>query len=581
LMLQECEGEREPPASEGRTHMTTVVDSSADDLYQAALGHWKSGAAAEAEALCRRALQRCPTHAGVLCLLGQIASRGGNLGLAAALLSRAVALAPEEPAYHLRLGIIYLRLNQLPHAVAHFGRALELDPGYRRAYANLGAALLNEGRVPEAVAHFRRGLELHPDDADVHTNLLFSLHYLPGSTRAELFELAREWGKRHAPSGNAFEAHANLPDPERRLRIGYVSGNFAAHPVGYFIEPVLRAHRRDAFEVFCYTNRHTVDAVTRRLWGYADHWRNLTDLDDAEASRFIRRDGIDLLVDLSGHTSWHRLPVFARKPAPVQASWMGYFDTTGVPAVDYLIGDEFVCPPGDEPFYTERLVRLPGCYLCYAPQTDLEVGPLPLLTSGAPTFGCFNKLAKITPEVIRTWAALLRVLEGSRLVLKDSGLEHASVRERLLGEFASSGIASSRIELQGRSPHRDYLAAYGRIDIALDPFPYNGGTTTVEALWMGVPVVTLAGDRFVSRMGLAHLSTVGLSELVARSTREYVRTTLRLAGDQERLAQLRAGLRARVAASPLCDGPGFIDGLEVAYRRMWRSWCDKSNHAAG
>lgn len=560
--------------------MAVIAEPSVDELLQEAKSRWTCGATQEAEALCRRALQRNPTHAEALCLLGRIASRYGNLSIAAAFLTKAVAITPEEPSYHARLGSVYLRQNQLERAAMHCCRALELDPSYSRAYVNLGVVLLNEGRVEEAIVNFRHGLELHPDDADVHTNLLFSLHYLPEATRTELLELAQDWGRRHAPATvESLRRHSNVPDPDRRLRVGYVSGNFAAHPVGYFLEPVLAAHQREAFEVYCYTNRNTVDQVTQRLRQSADYWRNVTDLSDEDAAQLVRQDEIDLLIDLSGHTSWHRLQMFAQKPAPVQASWLGYFDTTGVAALDYLIADRFVCPPGDDQFYTERIVRLPDCYLCYGPQTDLEVGEPPSARQGGVVFGCFNKLAKITPIVIRTWTAILQALPDSRLVLKDSGFEHGSVRVRLLRQFAEAGIDPQRIELRGRSSHQEYLASYGEVDVALDPFPYNGGTTTVEALWMGVPVVTLAGDRFVSRMGLAHLTTIGLGDLVAQAPDDYVQIAVRLAGDQQRLTQLRSELRKRVSNSSLCDRSRFVSGLEAAYRAMWRSWCEASGAA--
>ncbi|MGV3724023.1 MAG: tetratricopeptide repeat protein [Actinomycetota bacterium] len=554
--------------------MTVATLQSADELFEAAAAAWKAGATQDAEAYCRRVLQQNPAHADAWGLLGKVAGRLGNLGLAAAFLGKAVAAAPEDPGHLCRLGVVHLRRNDLPQAAAQFGRALELDPGYSRAYVNLGVVFLNEGRVREAVANFRRGLELQPDDADVHTNLLFALHYLPDPTRTELFELARDWGRRHAqlPEG-ACPAPPRPPVPDRRLRVGYVSGNFAAHPVGYFLEPVLRAHRRAEVETFCYTNRHTVDHVTQRLRESADHWRSVMHTDDEEAARLVRQDGIDILVDLSGHTSWHRLRLFARKPAPVQVSWMGYFDTTGVSAMDYLLADRFVCPPGDERFYVERIVRLPGCYLCYRPQTELEVGALPSLTQGAVTFGCFNKLAKITPEAIRAWSRILHELPGARLVLRDGGFDHVSVRERVLRQFSDTGVGPERMELHGRSSHQEYLASYGAIDIALDPFPYNGGATTVEALWMGVPVVSLAGERFVSRMGLTHLTAIGLSDLAASTTDEYVAKAIQLAADVPRLSRLRSELRGRVAGSALCDGDRFVAGLEAAYRMMWRSWC--------
>jgi predicted O-linked N-acetylglucosamine transferase (SPINDLY family) len=304
-----------------------------------------------------------------------------------------------------------------------------------------------------------------------------------------------------------------------------------------------------------------------------DHWRTVVGVTDAVLADVVRRDGIDILVDLSGHTGGHRLAMFARKPAPVQVSWAGYFDTTGLEAIDYILLDRYVCPEGDERLYSERVVRLPDGYLCYAPQSTQAVAPLPAPSRGYVTFGCFNKVSKVTPQVVALWSRILHGMPAARLCLKDTALDDRTVCERYTRLFADQGIGSERLTLLGRTPYQEYLETYGQIDIALDPFPFNGGTTTIESLWMGVPVVTLAGDRFVGRMGVSHLSNVGLSELITDSPDVYVQTALRLASDLRGLESIRAGLRGRISTSPLCDGERFTRALERVYRDIWRVWC--------
>jgi predicted O-linked N-acetylglucosamine transferase (SPINDLY family) len=326
-------------------------------------------------------------------------------------------------------------------------------------------------------------------------------------------------------------------------------------------------------EVFCYSNHRGVDELTLRLRPSVDHWRTVVGVTDAVLADVIRRDGIDILVDLSGHTAGHRLETFARKPAPVQVSWVGYFDTTGLDTIDYILLDRFVCPAEAEGGYSERVLRLPDGYLCYAPQSDQPVAPLPASTCGYVTFGCFNKVAKVTPQVVELWSRILHTVPEARLCLKDTAFDDAAVRERYTRLFASHGIGHDRLTLLGRTPYQEYLETFAQIDIALDPFPFNGGTTTIESLWMGVPVVALAGDRFVGRMGVSHLSNLGLSELIADSPAAYVDTAVQLACDLPRLTALRSGLRERMTASPLTDGQRFTQALEGLYRQMWRTWC--------
>jgi predicted O-linked N-acetylglucosamine transferase (SPINDLY family) len=324
----------------------------------------------------------------------------------------------------------------------------------------------------------------------------------------------------------------------------------------------------------CYSNNSGCDDLTTWFSSKADAWRTISSMSDEAVANHIEADGIDLLIDLSGHTSGSRLPLFAYRPAPVQASWCGYFDTTGMSTIDYVIGNHLLIPEHDDQYYTEQIVRLDGAYACYTPQTDLPVAPTPALEAGHVTFGCFNRIAKVTPAVVALWSRVLAAVPDSRLCLKDKSFVDDGVRSRYIRQFAEHGIADDRLLFAGASSHAQYFADYAAIDIALDPFPFNGGATTVEALWMGVPVVTLTGDRFAGRMGLAHLSAAGLDELIAASPDEYVMIASHLAHNVERLARLRTGLREQVQASALCDGPRFARSAEAAFRQMWWAWCD-------
>jgi protein O-GlcNAc transferase len=300
-------------------------------------------------------------------------------------------------------------------------------------------------------------------------------------------------------------------------------------------------------------------------------------LDDDATADLVRADGIDILIDMMGHTAGHRLLVFARKPAPVQATWLGYYNTTGIPAMDYIVADRWVCPDEDDARYVEQIARLPDSYLCYTPLVDMpEPGEPPLLRRGYPTFGCFNNLAKVSSEVVKLWAILLQRVPQARLLLKAPSLDDAQVRARLTDELATHGVGPERLDFLGSTSQPEHLAAYADVDIALDPFPHNGGTTTAEALWMGVPVVTFGGDRFVSRVGVSILNAAGLGDLVAASPSAYVDLAASLATDAARLVEVRAGLRTRLAQSALCDSARFTRSLEHAYREMWRRWCSSA-----
>ena len=379
------------------------------------------------------------------------------------------------------------------------------------------------------------------------------------------------------PLAKQVRAYENTRDSERRLRVGYVSADFFTHPAAYFFEPLLAAHDRTNLEIFCYSAGARSDETTNRLREIAGAWRSIVGMNDETVARIIEADAIDILVDLSGHTAGNRLLVFARKPAPVQATYLGSLTTTGLTAIDYKLTDRFLTPDGTAERFSEELVRLPHCFVCYQPPHGAPpVAALPSSKGGRVTFGSFNNLTKVMPEVVALWSRILRALPETKIILKDRTLADPAQCARYLGLFAENGVEAGRVELLPRTTMADYLAVYDRVDIAFDPFPYNGCTTTCDALWMGVPVITLAGAMSYSRFGVSLLSNLGLDELIAATPDKYVEKAVALANDRKRLMVLRSELRSRMAASPLCDAKAFAKGIEEAYRRMWRRWCKSS-----
>jgi predicted O-linked N-acetylglucosamine transferase (SPINDLY family)/predicted SAM-dependent methyltransferase len=534
------------------------------------------GQVAEAAQCYRRAHELDPQLADALYNLGNAERQLGRLGEATRLIERSLALDGTRADRHCNLGDLHYYGLRLEQAIQSYERAIALDPREARAYAGRALALEELGRLEEAEADTARVLELEPRSPGVHSRRLLALHYRRGEEGEALLAEHRAWAERHARRiGRQAARAAHERSPRRRINIGYVSGEFRRHSVASFIEPVLAAHDRSRFKVFCYSNAEFGDEVTVRLRGLAEEWRDIARWNDDWVAERIRADRIDILVDLSGHTGGGRPMLFARKPAPVQVTWLGYPNTTGLEAMDWRLTDALADPPGrTERFHVEKLLRLPRGFLCYRPPEEApEVGELPLLRTGRLTFGCFNHLPKLTDPMLALWARLLAALPQARLMLKSFGLSAESARRDVLARLARQGIGAERVEL--RAPQQTlaaHLACYGEVDVALDVFPYNGATTTCEALWMGVPVVSLAGATHVARVGASILTHAGLPELVAESPEQYVEIALSLARDRERLAALRAGLRERLRASALLDARGFARQLEDAYRSMWEQW---------
>jgi len=553
--------------------MLNIVNSPEQQALQLATQHLQGGNYPATEQLCRQVLTRQPQNAEALHLLGIVAFQSNRYDIAAALIQQAIAINPHVATYHSNLGKVLADQYQTEPAIASCRRAVALAPQDASVWYNLGHALREHGLLDDAVVAFRKALELKPDWAEVHSNILLSLHLRPGTDPQSLLAEHRHWNQQHAvPLRRFIQSHPQTRDPQRRLRIGYVSPDLREHPVGRFFLNLLPCRDQEHFEVFCYSDWPTPDPITQRISAVADGWRHVVGVGDEQLTAMVRQDRIDILVDLTMHSAHNRLLVFARKPAPVQATYLSYCSTTGLETMDYRITDPYLDPPGrNDAFYSEQTIRLPETYWCYHPAIATpDVAPLPAQAAGHVVFGCLNKLVKVSPPVLAAWCDLLRAVPQATLLLH---VPPGSQRDQILNVFVQAGIAPERITFVARMRLPDYFITHHQIDIALDPFPWVGGMTTCDALWMGVPVVSLAGELGVSRGGLSILSNIGLPELVAHTTADYVAIAAGLAGDLPRLAELRHTLRSRMQASPLMDAQRFSRHLEAAYRQMWQHWC--------
>jgi len=492
----------------------------------------------------------------------------------------AAELRPADAVAHKDLGRGLKKAARYEAAISALRRALELKPDYAVAINLLADTLLGAGRLDEALETYRHGLALHRDGVySMHSNYLLALNYRAEDAPGHLLAEARAFGERAARQALPFAHHNNEPRPDRRLRIGLISGDFGQHSVGFFLLNAIEGLDPDKLDLFAYETSPRLDALNARLRRSVPYWRDASteSMSDEALANQIRTDGIDILIDLAGHTARNRLPVFAWKPAPVQMTWLGYLGTTGLSAMDYILADPWALPSGEESQFAETPWRLPETYICFSPpDLPVDVEPLPALGKGCITFGCFNNLNKIADHVVSCWARVLQAVPDSRLFLKTRNLEATDVRDRLVARFEKYGITPDRLILDGQfKSHEEHFRAYRQIDIALDTFPYPGITTTVEALWMGVPVLSMRGRRFISHQGETILNNIGLPEWIAADEDDYAAKAARFAGDTRNLAALRSGLRERLLASPLCDAPRFARNLENALRGMWRKWCEQ------
>jgi predicted O-linked N-acetylglucosamine transferase (SPINDLY family) len=547
-------------------------------LFDQASRYHKAGQLAEAERLYRQILSVEPRHVDTLHLLGVLAHQVGRPDIAVDLIGQAVALKPDYIVAHYslrNLGQSLQNQGKFEEARGCYERALALKPDSVETLNDLGNVSSAQGRPDEAIAFYKRALALKPELAPLHSNLLLAMIYTASVSPPELTAAAREFARCIADPLRRQRPFVNDWNPERKLRIGYVSPDFCDHPVNYFLEPLLNLHDRDKFEIFAYTNTVKEDAVTARLKQKFDHWRDIRNLSDDEAADLIESDAIDILVDIAGHAADNRLLVFARKPAPIQATWLGYPATTGLEAIDYRITDSYADPVGmSESLNVERLWRLPDMFCCYQAHENSPavIDRPPFEDNGYVTFGCFNHFSKVGDLVLAAWARILEQAPESRLLLEIVGLDGPQRRAEVEERLQRFGLPLNRVILESRKKSNQFVL-YNRIDIALDPFPCNGGTTSMDTLWMGVPFITLAGQHLGSRLGVTVLSNAGLVELIGKTTDEYVRLAVDLAFDHERLRKLRHHLRDKVAVSPLMDQDKFTRNIEVAYREMWRTRC--------
>ncbi|ACC72166.1 O-linked N-acetylglucosamine transferase, SPINDLY family protein [Paraburkholderia phymatum] len=597
------------PANFGAAPAQAAPDAAAQEriasMLQAAVAHHEAERFDEAETLYRQILAADPNHADAIHLLGLIAYEFGqyqtacdlimaaitrnpnalyyyNLGnvmqaykrpaAAAECFRQAIAMQPDYVDAHNNLGNALRAVKDHHAAVQSFCQAINLKPDHARAYNNLANTLMELDELEAAIEAWRYAIALRPDLAEPRSNLLFALNYQQQTTPQAYLDEALKFGDAMAARAMPFQTWlADAGSREGRpLRVGIVSGDLKKHPVGYFIESVLANLDASRVQLVAYPTRDVEDELTARIKPSFSAWTSLAGVADEAAAQRIRSDAIDVLIDASGHSTHNRLPLFAWKPAPVQVSWPGYFASTGVRAIDYILGDAHVLPEAEEAHFVEKPWRLPDSYLCFTPPVDsVETGTLPMLVNGHVTFGYFGNVTKVTDHAVGVWSTLLQKVPSSMLFLKSGQFDDAHVRDAFVRRFATRGIPASRLIVEGRSARGDYFTAYRRVDMMLSPFPYGGGTTTAEAFWMGVPVLCRHGDRFVTHIAETICHAAGLAGWIAADDADYVEKAVAFAADREGLSALRSGLRAQLLASPLCDAARFARNFEAALHGMW------------
>jgi protein O-GlcNAc transferase len=569
----------------------------------------QAGRADAAMTLLTQALALDPTLAGGYSNLGVLLSSIGRLDEAVLAYKRAIDLQPNSPDAYNNLGSVYLNQQRLGEAIVAYENALSLKPDYAEAwnglaasleiaghveeataacqkalalrpdypeaYVNLGNCYRSEGRIDAALDCCARAVSLRPSASEMHSNFLFMLYFQTDQDPVRILSESRRWNDRHAlPLRAQILPHENDRSSERRLRVGYVSPDFRRHVVGMNMVQVLEQHDRTEMEVFCYSNGFSVDDVTERCQRGTDHWRDIVGHSDEDVAKLVRCDKIDILVDLALHSAHNRLLLFARKPAPVQITYLGYPGTTGLETMDYRMSDPYLDEEGaDGGGYSEKTALLSRSYWCYVPLGQVpDVSPLPALSNGYVTLGCLNKFAKISEAVLDAWIDIMMAVSDSRLLLNAPA---GARRESILDRFEKAGVRASRVSFVPLQVWDDYIRTWQEIDIALDPFPFNGGITSCDALWMGVPIVTLRGHTAVGRGGCTVLSNIGMPEMIAETTEAYVDKVSSLTLDLRNLASLRSNLRDRMKQSALCDAKGHVTDMEAVYRRIWREWCNQ------
>ena len=528
----------------------------------------------------QKALEVRPDYAEAHFCLVALLGFSGKQELVADYLERCIEEKGETSQRLTLLAVAHKECGNLEKAIALSRKVIQTYPDELRGQVNLAGCLSDTGNPQQALEIYRALSDKDASQMPMASNVLFEMNYLPDFSREEVFQHHVAWAEKYeTPMAVPVQFDGWCRDPQRKLKVGYVSADFCAHPVGFLLRDVLRMHNKEHFEFHCFSAGVKTDGITTDIAAAVDTWSEVVFETPQELASRIREAQVDVLVDLSGHTGNHRLLGFALRPAPVQATWLGYFNTTGMSCMDYFISDPHTSPPDSGQLFSEHVLHLPHTRFCFsAPSYAGDVAQPPMLKNGFVTFGSFNRLPKLSPQVLDAWAQILLAIPSSRLMLKAAALADDSVCQQIVERFAQRGVDAARLELRGTSAHIEMFAEYGHMDIALDPFPFNGGMTTLEALWMGVPVVTLEGNTVVSRQSYSALANIGLAdELAFPSLDAYVAGAVNLATNPARLAELRSQIRPLMLASALCQPERFTRDLEALYRRMWHAWC-KGEH---
>ena len=535
------------------------------------------GALVEAEGLFRSTLERKPDHTEAYAALFDLYDSQGNFAAAASAVEGVLRQRPDWVGALNNYGHMLRKLRRLTESEAAYRRAIALDPAFLPGYQGLGSTLLAQSRIADALEVFRSGREFDPEGFEMEMAELFTLNYTEGISNEEIFARHRAFGERlERKHPQRTEPFQNDRNPDRRLRVGYVSADLFQHPVAMFAIPLLERHDRSVCAIYGYSTGSTQDRVTRQLQSLIDVWRDAASMSDEELVETIARDQIDILVDLTGHTGhFFRPGVFARQPAPVQVTWLGYPNTTGTTRIQYRLSDNITDPPGDaDRYHSEALVRLPHSQWCYRPFTSVDCAEEPpMKRNGFVTFGSFNEFTKLSPSILGRWTEILARLPDARFAI--ARVSDGPAKDGLIRDLERAGIAPDRISFLPVVAMDEYYRRFGTVDIALDSAPYSGTTTTCDTLWMGVPVLTLRGTRSASRPSASILTTLGLTEWIASTPENYVRLAVQFARDEANITMLRKSLRTRMLTSPLMDEPRFARDVEAAYRRMWRAWCER------
>lgn len=544
-------------------------------LSELGLAYHKDGRPDEAMEVLRKAIEVAPSFVEARINLGLVTNALGRSDAAIESYEEAIKIDPSNATAYYNLGVALSRVPAHEAAINAYEKALTLDPSHSEAANNMSTNLAALGRLDAACAVLERAVSINPEFSDAESNLVLRRQYDSKSTSEFRYESARAWQRRHGSQVERPSHILNTRDSDRAIKVGFVSPNICRHPVGFFLLPLFDQYDRQNVSLSLFSDNLRDDEMTDRLRNAASHWQDIQGLDTDEVAKTVAANEIDILFDLAGHTGRNRMPVFARRAAPVQVTWAGYVGATGLDAMDYLMTDERQTIPSDLQFMTEQPVYMPGNYVAFEPPANApDVGPLPCLANGFVTFGCFNNIDKINADVVAVWSNILNAMPGSKLSMITFDLGDEAVQARIKDEFMKHGISSDRLSLRGKLPALELLAAYNQIDIALDPFPYSGGLTTLESLWMGVPVVTRRdADRFAGRHSVTHMTAAGVTELIAKDGKHYVELAAELGSSHERMTAYRNTLRHRLADSPACDGASFARHFERACRIMWQRWC--------